>query len=197
MQLISAFVFTTYKVQSLFFLNLKFQASCHLLWLHSPVCIGPGRKPRRPVFSHRGSFILQFLSQFLCNCNFLPYSHDNSWRLWDLEAQEEILHQEGHSKPVYDIAFQRDGALAVTGYVSFYLLSLDVRKPAFAYTKTKTQISFAVTAKLISAFVFATWIVQYLIFLYPKFQVSSHLVWLYSSICVGPGRKPRRPVFSQ
>ena len=30
----------------------------------------------------------------------------------------------------------------------------------FAYAKTKTQISFAVTAKLISAFVSATWIVQ-------------------------------------
>ena len=30
----------------------------------------------------------------------------------------------------------------------------------FAYAKTKTQISFAVTAKLISAFVFATHIVQ-------------------------------------
>ena len=31
--------------------------------------------------------------------------------------------------------------------------------------KTKTQISVAVTAKLISAFVFATWTVQYLYFL--------------------------------
>ena len=29
-----------------------------------------------------------------------------------------------------------------------------MRKPVFAYAKTKTQISFAVTAKLISAFVF-------------------------------------------
>ena len=65
----------------------------------------------------------------------------------------------------------------------------------FAYAKTKTQISFAVTAKLISAFVFATWIVQSLCFLNPKFQVSSHLLWLYSPVCVGPGRKPRRPVF--
>ena len=46
---------------------------------------------------------------------FLVHSYDNSWRLWDLEAQEEILHQEGHSKPVYDVAFQNDGALAVTG----------------------------------------------------------------------------------
>ena len=53
------------------------------------------------------------------------------------------------------------------------------------------------TAKLISAFVFATWIVQSLYFLNPKFRVSSHLLWLYSPVCIGPGRKPRRPVFSQ
>ena len=38
-----------------------------------------------------------------------------------------------------------------------YSMSLVMRKPGFfAYAKTKTQISFAVTAKLISAFVFAT-----------------------------------------
>ena len=38
---------------------------------------------------------------------------------------------------------------------------------------TKTQISFAVTAKLISAFVFVTRIVQFLFYLHPKFQASS------------------------
>ena len=76
-------------------------------------------------------------------------------------------------------------------------LSRVVRKPHFAYAKTKTQISFAVTAKLISAFVFATRIVQSLYFLHPKCQVSSHFLWLYSPVCVGPGRKPRRLVFSQ
>ena len=54
-QLISAFVFATRIVQSLFYLNPKFQASSHLLWLYRPVCVGPGRKPRRPVFSQRGS----------------------------------------------------------------------------------------------------------------------------------------------
>ena len=53
----------------------------------------------------------------------------------------------------------------------------------FAYAKTKTQISFAVTAKLISAFVFATQIVQSLYLLNPKFQASSHLLWLYSHLC--------------
>ena len=58
----------------------------------------------------------------------------------------------------------------------------------FAYAKTKTQIS---------AFVFAIRIVQSLYYLNPKFQASSHLLWLYSLVCVGPGRKPRRPVFSQ
>ena len=38
-------------------LNPKFQASSHLVWLYSLVCVGPGRKPRRPVFSQRGSII--------------------------------------------------------------------------------------------------------------------------------------------
>ena len=33
------------------------------------------------------------------------------------------------------------------------------------------------------------------LFLNPKFQASSHLLCLYSSVCVEPGRKPRRPVF--
>ena len=67
----------------------------------------------------------------------------------------------------------------------------------FAYAKTKMQISFAVTAKLISIFVFTTRIVQSLFYLNPKFQASNHLLWLYSPVCVRPGRKPRRPVFSQ
>ena len=51
-----------------------------------------------------------------------------------------------------------------------------------AYAKTKAKISCAATMQLISAFVFATWIVQSLYFLNPKFQASSHLLWLYSPI---------------
>ena len=43
-QLISAFIFATQIVQSLFFLNPKFQPSSHPLWLCRPVCVGPGRK---------------------------------------------------------------------------------------------------------------------------------------------------------
>ena len=59
------------------------------------------------------------------------------------------------------------------------------------------QISFAVTAKLINAFVFATHIERSLFFLNPKFQASNHVLWMYSPVCLGPGRKPRRPFFSQ
>ena len=67
----------------------------------------------------------------------------------------------------------------------------------FAYAKTKAQISFAVTAKLISAFVFATRIVNFLFFLNPKFKVSNHPLRLYRRVWVGPGRKSRSPVFSR
>ena len=42
----------------------------------------------------------------------------------------------------------------------------------------------------VSAFVFASWIVWYLYFLYPKFQASSHLQWLYNPVCVSPGQNP-------
>ena len=46
------------------------------------------------------------------------------------------------------------------------------------------------TAKLISAFVFATRIVQFLLYLNPKFQASSSFLCLYRPVCVGPVRKP-------
>ena len=53
----SGFVFAIWKEQSFYFLNPKFRASSHPLWLHNLVCVGPGRNPRRPVFSERGSYI--------------------------------------------------------------------------------------------------------------------------------------------
>ena len=74
-----------------------------------------------------------------------------------------------------------------------------MRKNGFLHNnaKTKALISFAVTAKLISAFVFASWKEQYVYFLNTKLQACSHFLWMYSPVCVGHGRKPRRPVFSQ
>ena len=57
----------------------------------------------------------------------------------------------------------------------------------FVCAKTKEEISCVATSQLISAIVFATYIAQSLYFLNPKFEASSHLLWLYSLVCVGPG----------
>ena len=50
------------------------------------------------------------------------------------------------------------------------------KKQIFAYVKTKAQNSCAVTAQLISAFVFTTRIVQSLFFVNTNFQASSLLL---------------------
>ena len=50
------FRYSNCTIPLLYFLNTKFQASSHLVWLYSLVCVGPGGKPRRLVFSCRGSF---------------------------------------------------------------------------------------------------------------------------------------------
>ena len=65
-------------------------------------------------------------------------------------------------------------------------MSLVMRKPVLAYAKTKAQISFAITGKLNSAFVFATRIVQSLYFLNPKFQASSCTAWLVLDLVENP-----------
>ena len=64
-----------------------------------------------------------------------------------------------------------------------------IGKPTICIDKNK---SFTVTAKLSSAFVFATWIVQFLYFLNTctKFWAYSHLLCFYSSVCVQPVQKP-------
>ena len=67
-------------------------------------------------------------------------------------------------------------------------------KPTFAFAKAKVLI----TVQLISAIAFATQItvVQSLYFLKSKVQAPSPLLWLYSPVFVGPGRKVRIKVFS-
>ena len=67
-------------------------------------------------------------------------------------------------------------------------MSLVLRKPAFCICENKD----ADQLRSNSAVVFAIWIVQSLFYLNPKSQDSSNLLWLYSPVCVGPGRKPER-----
>lgn len=44
-------------------------------------------------------------------------SFDTTWRLWDVVTAKELLLQEGHSKEVYSVEFQNDGALVASGFV--------------------------------------------------------------------------------
>ena len=69
-------------------------------------------------------------------------------------------------------------------------------KQQSAHAKTKMQISCAVTTQLIRAVVFTIRIVKFLFYLYPTFQASNLLLWLYSLICVEPRHKPKMLVFS-
>ena len=58
---ISAFVFATRIVHSLFFLNPKFQASSSFLCLYRSVCVGPVRKPHC-WFSHEAAHLCFWIS---------------------------------------------------------------------------------------------------------------------------------------
>ena len=85
---------------------------------------------------------------------------------------------------------QMEAILKIARYASLPFEPRHEKTNVLHMRKTKTQISFAVTAKLSSAFLYATRTVQSPHFLHPKFQASSHLLELYSLVCVGPGRKP-------
>ena len=63
--LVSAFVFATRIVQSLYFLNTKFHASSCLLLLCSSVCVEPGRKPHC-WFSHEAAPLLSNIQRPYC-----------------------------------------------------------------------------------------------------------------------------------
>ena len=81
--------------------------------------------------------------------------------------------------------------LIITGDVLH--LSHCIRKP----TKCLGENKGADQLRGVSTFAFATWIVQSLFFLHPKFQASSCLLSLHRLVCVGPGRKPTLLVFSR
>ena len=67
-----------YTESTIYFLNLKFQGSSHLLWLYSPVCVRPGRKPGRQVFFHNEAHILPYLEDFMTLSGYV----NNSWLLY-------------------------------------------------------------------------------------------------------------------
>ncbi|XP_059044840.1 U4/U6 small nuclear ribonucleoprotein Prp4 [Achroia grisella] len=83
----------------------------------APIASLPGHSPSRVA---RAEFHPS--GRFLATTVF-----DHSWRLWDLETAKEVLHQEGHAKPVYSVAFQGDGSLAATGGMDAFGRVWDIR----------------------------------------------------------------------
>lgn len=53
--------------------------------------------------------------------------YDSSWRLWDLQQKQEVLHQEGHAKAVHCLSFQIDGSVIVTGGLDAFGRVWDLR----------------------------------------------------------------------
>ncbi|KAF4654027.1 U4/U6 small nuclear ribonucleoprotein Prp4 [Perkinsus chesapeaki] len=54
-------------------------------------------------------------------------SHDDTWRLWDVERQEEILLQEGHDHPVFGLAVHPCGSLVATSDMGGVVRVWDLR----------------------------------------------------------------------
>ena len=69
----------------------------------------------------------------------------------------------------HNIGFNEE--LQIKSYLAFNRAATPENQQ-FAYAKTKVQISCAVTAQLISTFVFATQIIQFFFYLNPKLQTS-------------------------
>lgn len=83
----------------------------------SPVCLLSGPKECR----------VTRLRYHPCGSYLASCCSDKSWRLWDLATQTEILHQEGHSDSVFDIAFHPDGSLAASAGLDAYGIIWDMR----------------------------------------------------------------------
>jgi len=71
------------------------------------------------TFSGHRRAVLSGHGDRLARVAFHPDSHllatasfDHTWRLWDVEAEKELLAQEGHSRGVYAVRFHPDGSLA-------------------------------------------------------------------------------------
>ena len=72
-----------------------------------------------------------------------------------------------------------------------------MRKPAFCICENKDADQLRGDREADQRLCFRYTDSKSLFYLNPKFQVSSYIQLLCSLVCVGPGQKPRRPVFSQ
>ena len=140
------------------------------------------------IGSHRNKY-LKLCVDLLCSYCKLTYAPKYFLVLNANSTEHEIY-------PAQNFNINVNSFIDLQSSMSILIWAATWENRIFANAKTKTQISFAVTAKLVSAFFRYT---DSTITLLPdtKFQASSHLMRLYSPVSVGPGRKPQRPVFSQ
>ncbi|CBZ52036.1 putative U4/U6 small nuclear ribonucleoprotein [Neospora caninum Liverpool] len=74
-------------------------------------------------------------------------SHDETWRFWDIETQQELLLQEGHAAAVYGVSIHPDGSLIVTTDLSGIVRVWDLRTgrtvmPLVGHVKQVVSASF-------------------------------------------------------
>ena len=86
------------------------------------------------------------------------------------------------------------GLLALSMFFFLYL-SIVMRKPALCIFENKDAYQLCGNREADQHLCFRY--TDSTIHLLPKFQVSSHLLCMYSPFYVGPGQKPRNLVFSQ
>ena len=72
-QMFSVFIFDTRIEEFILYIYSQFQDSSFLLSLYRPVCVRPGREPRKSVFSRRGSYVPFLFSQ-------LHFLYHNSYK---------------------------------------------------------------------------------------------------------------------
>ena len=169
----------------MYFPYTKFRTTSHLLWLYILACVGPGQKPRRPVFSQRGSHSIprktNSAKTAICTTNMLQ-----SLDMTRLRNCHFTQYYTSSSKNYYIKNF----------FFIQYYMSCVMRKPESCICKNKDADQLHSNRKADQCLCFS-YTVQSLYFPYTKFRTTSHLLWLYILACVGPGQKPRRPVFSQ
>ena len=124
-------------------------------------------------FPHEGSYL-----------NKLSFSNHHRHRMNLYTTYHSPYAFQEKRSPVVETDFQTAGPLSRQSFLFMYIIEAPQRENQhFAYAKNKDVVS----AQLISVFIFATRIIQFIYF-YPKFKASS--------LCVGPCRKTKLLFFS-
>ena len=98
-----------YMDKSLYFLNPKLPVSSHLLWLHSPICVGPDWKPRRPVSHNETQLNLHDCSSFLGKISVILLNNQDYQFSAIYEYNEQSKHaSQEHLRRVHILSYPRN-----------------------------------------------------------------------------------------